>query len=312
MKKIFILACCLLGVATLSHAQDQGTRVENSPLLTKNGYRYLPVKGDYAIGIEATPFFEYLGNAFNNSSDNKAPLFNGVDNTIYGKYFLENNRAVRAKLRINIGSDTYKGIVPDDERRANNPLDVDATATDIMKVKSTDIELRVGYEFRRGHGRVQGFWGGEVGFNFVSGSYKYDYANPMTAANQAPSTWDFADQNPTSVPNGNRATEAKLGKGFGFTAAGFVGIEYFFAPHLSLGGEFNLGFTLATKGQDEVTREFWNAATNKVETQTTRYESWVRPVYDNANNWLYDKNIEANKVQLFTRPSGSIFLLFYF
>lgn len=305
MRKITISFVLFMCVGLSSFAQEMNQRVENDPRLTKNGYRYLPVKGDYAIGIEATPFFEYLGNMFTDGT-NKAPLFNGTDNTIYGKYFLENNRAVRAKLRLNIGKDTYKGVVPNDEQVANNPLNPLATALDLKKVNSTDVELRVGYEFRRGHGRVQGFWGGEVGFGIASGKIKYDHGNPMTTANPNPNTWDFANVDPDYARIPSRATEAKLGNTFSGTIAAFAGVEYFFAPQLSIGGELNLGFTFAKRGQDETTYEYWNASSNNRETQTLRGGSWIE---EDGSNWY---NVEANSTGLFTKVTGQIFLLFYF
>ncbi len=313
MKKIiFSLGLCLV-VGFTSMAQDMVVVEEvseNPALVNKRGIPLLPNAGDFAIGVDATPFLKYLGNFFNKDA-NDAPLFNGVDNTIYGKYFIENNRAIRAKLLLNFGNDTYKGVVANDEARANNPLNADATVVDVMKQNTSNIELRVGYEFRRGRGRVQGFYGGEVGFGYGSGKQKYEYANPMTAVNQTPSTWDFAPVNPGQYSASVRPTELKMGHTIAATVAGFVGVEYFFAPQISIGGEFNLGFTYASRSQDEWTTESWNASANKVQTQTTRYDSWTDVKVD-ASGSPYLSRVEAGTAKLFTRPMGSIFLMFHF
>lgn len=293
MKKVIIsLFCLCIGFTAL--AQEITQRVENDPKLTKNGYRYLPVKGDYAIGIDANPFLEYLGNMFTDGS-NKAPLFNGVDNTIYGKYFLENNRAIRAKLRVNILKDQYKGTVTNDAEVANNPLNADATIVDVKNVSAQDIELSAGYEFRRGHGRVQGFYGGEVGFGFKGGKESYDYGNPMTSLNQAPSTMDFVTgiaSNSTS-----RTTEIKYGNTFSMRVAAFAGVEYFFAPQISIGGELNIGFRYSSSGQGERKWESFDAASGKVQVGESRYR---------------DPNSIASTTGLETVTSGHIFFLFHF
>ncbi len=315
MKKIIISLGLCLCVGFTTMAQDLVVVEEtgsNPALVNKRGISLLPEAGDFAIGVDATPFLKYLGNFFNQAGANEAPLFNGVDNTIYGKYFLENDRAIRAKLTLNIGGDTYKGVVPDDQRIGTNPLNPDATVIDVMKANATAVELRVGYEFRRGHGRVQGFYGGEVGFGYGSGKQKYEYANPITAANQKPNTWDFAPVDPDYSPNGYRTTEVKFGRTIAATVAGFVGVEYFFAPQISIGGEFNLGFTYASRGQDEWTNEYWNSSIDGVQTQTTRYDSWTQGNIDPSTGTYYSSPVEAGTTKLFTRPSGSIFLMFHF
>jgi hypothetical protein len=310
MKKIIISLFCLC-VGFAASAQDQsGTRVENSPLLTKNGYRYLPVKGDYAIGIEVDPFFKYIGNMFNNTSNNASPFASGYKGGIYGKYFLENNRAIRAKLNLNIYSEGIDGVVPNDGRLPNDPF---ATGVDEKKMSRTEVELLAGYEFRRGHGRVQGFYGGEVGIGIGAGKDKYTYANPFTELNQNPSTSDFNEGTPgTPVQPGvvsasARPTERKYGTAFEATIAGFVGVEYFFAPHISMGAEFNLAFKLRSSAQNEVTIETWDASTNSVVTISTR------DFTNEGSTPNYGYGSKPNsKVGLYTQPTGSIFFMFHF
>ena len=307
MRKIVILACCLFGAVALNAQDLAGAREENSPLLTKNGYRYLPVKGDYAIGIEATPFFEYMGNMFNGTSNNASPFANGYKGAIYGKYFLENNRAIRAKLNLNIYSETINGAVPNDGAL---PADLYSTGIDEKKMNAAAVEVLAGYEFRRGHGRVQGFYGGEVGLGYRGGKDAYTYANPFTALNQTPSTSDFLeDGTPTAYSATSRATETKYGAVIEATIAGFVGVEYFFAPHISMGAEFNLALKMGGSAQNEYTVERWNTTTNSVETYSYRMFSNEGSSLSSSNPYDSKPN---GKFGVYTKPTGSIFFLFYF
>ncbi len=295
MKKvIFSLGLCLC-VGFTAMAQDMVIveETESPAFVNKRGISLLPQAGDFAIGIEATPFLEYVGNFFNQSGTNKAPLFEGRDFTIYGKYFMEDNRAIRARLTLNIGSTADKGVVRNDEEVANNPLNADATVIDVAKYNSTDVMLSAGYEFRRGRGRVQGFYGGEVLLGYGSGKNKYEYANPMTAVNQIPTSYNF-DGNWNST-TGTRTTEKKYGNTFAGGIGAFVGVEYFFAPQISIGGEFNIGFLYSSTSQTETTTETWNASANSIQTQTNRSGSW-----------------EAQDVGFYTKPEGHIFLMFHF
>ncbi|MES2681013.1 MAG: hypothetical protein V4635_14060, partial [Bacteroidota bacterium] len=59
-------------------------------LTSKKGEPILPEKGDWAIGIDATPFLNYIGNFF--GTPNSAPSFTWLtnNNTIVGKYFIDN------------------------------------------------------------------------------------------------------------------------------------------------------------------------------------------------------------------------------
>ncbi len=292
MKKIIIsLGLCLcigFTVAAQEMTASEETTV-NPALVNKRGISLLPEAGDFAIGIDATPFLNYLGNFFNQAGSNTAPYFEGVDYKIYGKYFLESDRAIRAKLMFNIGNDKYDYVVADDERRTNNPLDVNATTLDVSNYSNTSVGLSVGYEFRRGRGRIQGFYGGEVGVGFETSKIKYEYGNPITAANPFPTTWFGYNSDNT------RTTEYKNGNTISAGVAGFVGVEYFFAPQLSIGGEFNLGFAFSTTSQSERTGELWDTATNSVRTLSARSGSW-----------------NASEIRFSTVPTGSIFLMFHF
>src|SRR3954465_12408785 len=79
----------------------------SAQLVSKKGEPILPQKGDWALGIEANPFLQYLGNFFGKSTTNSAPTFNFLGNqVIVGKYFVDSMTAYRAGVRIGTGNQT--------------------------------------------------------------------------------------------------------------------------------------------------------------------------------------------------------------
>lgn len=300
MKKIIIVACLCLGVILPSIAQRaQKTQEEVNPLVNKRGIPLLPQAGDYAIGVDATPFLEYLGNFFNfNGEDNfnPAPYF-GDKLHLYGKYFLQDNRAVRAKLQLNFGQDKYKNTVQDNEAIAVDPTNLAATTVDVMKVATNGMQLNVGYEFRRGRGRLQGFYGGEFLIGFETKKTTFDYGNPITAANQEPTTWDFGGDDVwnTRPFQGYRLTEYKEGTSFNFGLGAFAGVEYFFAPQMAIGGEVGLAFDYKILGQNELVAEGF------LDSSVQKYKSRERFDIENAFTGRFG-----------TQTTGKIFLMFYF
>ena len=292
MKKVIISLCLCLGLTTFAVAQNTTEEVAN-PRLTKRGISYLPVAGDIAIGVNASPFLRYMGNAFNTSS-NAAPVFNGVDNTIYLKYFLEDNRALRVKFNFNVYQDKLKQTVGNDHAIYVDPTNVDATTIDTRSIFTNDYTLSLGYELRRGHGRVQGFYGAELILGYASGKDTYEYGNEITSSNQAPTFHNWG----TSLPSrAIRATEYKQGSVLAAGVGAFVGVEYFIAPQLSIGGELGLGYLYSNRSQDVVTGEYFDNTTGSVVEAQRRFK--------NAG----DTNFSSG---LHTTTSGSIFLLFHF
>ena len=299
MKKIIISLCLCLCVVFTTMAQDTTTDEYNEAAFTsRRGVALLPKAGDFALGIDASPFLTYLG-GFLSSSGRTSPDFNGVNQTIYGKYFIEDDRAIRARLSLNMYNRMNKSVVRNDEEVINNPLNANATVIDVRNVSRIGVELGAGYEFRRGKGRVQGFYGGEISLGFNSGEKaKYEWANPMTEVNQAPSTtnnWATGAANSYSGAS-SRSIEYNPGKTFSAGLGGFVGVEYFFAPQISLGGELGLGAKFSMTGQNETTSESWNVSANKLENQTVRSGRWT-----------------AQDMTLNTLASGGkIFIMFHF
>lgn len=290
MKKLFIVLslCFVTGVAVAQESEEPKKK------------NYLPQAGDYALGIDATPFLEYVGNffSFNTVNRNPAPLFNGVDNAIYGKYFLSDDRAIRAKLRVNIFRESNKQTVRNDEQFPTNPL---ATAVDRRRIGTTDIELIGGYEFRRGRGRVQGFWGGELGLGYESGRVTFDYGNPMTTTNPSPTTVNNWTTGATAAA-ATRDLKVKSGGAFYLRPRAFVGVEFFVANQISLGGELSLGLDIRTRGQGETTSQSVDGV------DVVESKKRTRNAADDAGGFgLYTYENGVNGL-----VGGNIFLMFYF
>ncbi len=76
----------------------------------------------------------------------------------------------------------------------------------------------------------------------------------MNSNDSIPTTYDFNFG--MSYPTDNRITEQKTAGDFGLR--GFVGVEYFVIPKISVGGEFGLGFMYSKVGEGYVNTESWN------------------------------------------------------
>jgi hypothetical protein len=292
MKKIIISTILCFGLLMPTVAQDaDGTKTD--PTVNKRGISLLPQAGDFAIGIDATPFFKYLGGFMGgNSNDvNLTPSFDGFNQTIYAKYFLQDDVAIRAKFNLNLAQTRFKETIGNDYITITDPTNTAATVFDTQILTNNNFNLAVGYELRRGRGRVQGFYGGELLLGLGKDKSKYQYGNPITESNQTPTTSGL----PPAVNQGYRLLEHKGGTSFGIGLGGFVGVEYFFAPQISIGGELGFGAAYYIKGQDEfLTEGFLGNGVQKYE-------------YRGRNNDEF-----AFNSGLRTKTIGSIFVLFHF
>ena len=287
MKKIVfsIILCLLVGFS--SFAQEF---YGETPVLTnKRGTAILPKAGDFAVGIDASTPLRYAGSIFSNVS-NSAPVFDGFNGNIYGKYFLQDQRALRARVTLDLSNTDRKAFVRDNDY----PSETNFTLQDVEKRFEAKVDLSVGYEVRRGSGRFQGFFGGEGILGVTAETYKYQYANSFKTATM-PYSFSFGNNNISS--EGRMITYKKSPK-YSIAAGGFVGVEYFIAPKFSIGGEFFLRIKFALAGKSETTRESWNVANSKSEIKTTKGTD-AR---------------EALSVKIYTKDEklSSFFLLFHF
>src|SRR5690606_29560763 len=138
---------------------------------------------------------------------------------------------------------------------------------------------------RRGFGRLQGYYGAELGFNLMSNGAKYEYGNALTASTSAvdvnvsgadalgngSNVVAGGDIDGTGAANDYRVTEMKSGLGFMIGLRGFIGAEYFVMPRLSIGGEFGWGLVFSSQGASSTTYETeGTTATGTVEQIETR------------------------------------------
>lgn len=192
----------------------------SAQMTSKNGATILPEEGDWSIGIGATSTLNYVGNLLNGTSNNSSMAFdwNNPNKVITAKLMVDPHTAYRAGVRLGFGSKTDAVVASADG-------DVNET-----KASGFDLTLSAGIQKYRGKGRVQGIYGAEAFFN-LSGN-KVDTAYQGT-------------------PFAGSTLSYKRGTGFGLGVRGFVGVEYFIAPKMSLSGEFNWGLVLATTAEAE-------------------------------------------------------------
>lgn len=291
MKKIFGLLLVIMLASGVAMAQA------DSVLRSKRGFIILPEANEWALGIAADPFFHYLGNIFNSNSSNGGPFIDYTSNpagtiAVFGKKMLDAHTAYRARFNVSSGVNINKAVVALDDLTPDNSAP--AFVDDWQKNSSTTVMLSGGLEKRRGKSRVQGIYGAELVIGYTSAKTTYQYGNSFSTDFNAPNTNDFGNN---LLGGGARKTEEKFGASFLVGARGFVGVEYFVAPKISIGGEFGYMLAFRTTGKTYVTSEFWNSTTNSTQTvKTDRYD----------NNGLSSIGIGLDNL------SSTINLLFYF
>lgn len=274
MKKVFLTLVLALGVSSAFAQTNEDDRTVGTT--TSKGQVILPQAGDYAIGIDAISLIESIGDhnssIFNNHTN---PIF-GTGTTIYGKYFLTDKSAIRVKLSLDATSYTDKNLVRDDAAYAKDNA-TDAKVEDSRKTSNSGFGLTIGYELRRGYGRLQGYYGVEAGFSVLSKSVSYDYGNSMSRdlSVGATTTSNFDNANSGSLMT-KRTTKINEGTQFGFGAGLFAGVEYFVGPKISLGLEVGLNAGFANTGKAKTEWEY----TTGGELKTDKYETAGKSSFD--------------------------------
>lgn len=310
MKKSLTLLAFVLGMSG-AFAQD---------LTSKKGEPILPEAGDWGLGIDANPFLEYAGNFFGKTTNNVAPTFNHlVPFQITGRYFKDATTAYRGSLRIGFGTTTERNMVEDRLAAYTNTANTYPTnaaeVENVWKQSGNVIALSGGLEMRKGKTRLQGYYGGEVGILFASSKDKFEYGNALNSSTTTPVSVDTDDAFTGSgnilsgltignVPGVDaRVIERKNGSTFGIGLRGFIGVEYFLFPKISLGGEFGWGFMMMNNGKSTSTIESQaiNAAgtfvNGETELEGAKSGEWYLDTDNNNSVW---------------GPAGTLRLNFYF
>lgn len=295
--KILLASACML-LASASYVDAKKPEKKN----------YLPEAGDVTIGVNAVPFLNYVGNMFGKTEKNQinpkefggVPAVPGLDNptmSIFGKYFLTDRTALRLNIGIGINSTTQSEYVTDDAATVNDPLSQDVVE-DTYKYRNSGMSIAVGYEWRRGSKRLQGYWGGQAILAYSNSKHFFGYGNAITEVNQYPTA--FADANrdgnydysvwetPENLPDfdgdgddnyekpidkNNVGDNSRLlmqsdGRSWTYGVGGFVGVEYYIAPKISIGCEMSLNLLWTTGSKKYQKSERFNPDFNKVEENT--------------------------------------------
>ncbi len=321
LQQTFKLKTMKKQITTVAIAVTFGLFTVNAQDLTsKKGEPILPEQGDWSIGTDATPFLDYAGNFFGKTAANNAPTFNFLSSNllILGKYFKDATSAYRAGIRLGFGSTQTEVLT---SKRGVTPGSFPASAMDAKNTKkesNSAIGLTGGIEIRKGKTRLQGYYGGEVGFYFGGNKTTYSYANalnPALASGTAQVTVDATGDNvdgtnvtSTQVAYGQsgdaRITERKVSGVLLFGLRGFVGVEYFILPKISLGGEFGWGLVFGSNGKTTTTYETQGTPTGATDLSA----GTVTTEQKNGSTFGIDTD---NNNSLFG-PAASLRLNFYF
>lgn len=266
MKKLsilFVLAFVSF-VGTVSAQDDETTTGGVQQITNKNGVAVLPEAGSFAIGFDALPLLRYAGNMFNGNTNNNNPFAGfanqggaGAGGTLYGKYFLSETNAIRARFSINQSTvQDINRVIMDGQSIPQNNIEVEDEAI----FSNFNLQLGGGMEWRRGKGRLMGVYGAEAMVGLNTSSETYTYGNAITAGNQAPTTSNYGG----NIVGNSRVISRTNPNSFSLSAMGFAGVEYFFAPQISIGAEFTLGLRYTGTNRSEVVREEWDANSNSV------------------------------------------------
>ncbi|MFH1468055.1 MAG: hypothetical protein ABIO70_26955 [Pseudomonadota bacterium] len=225
-------------------------------LKTDDGISILPQEGDIGVGFDAVPTLDFLLNASNFAQDTGQQgqgLWDyprGFDQVLVGRYFLDDDKALRLRLALNLEHDKtgtwYRDPVqvadPDiatgDEKRVHDEV-VDSTV---------DILLGAGQEWRRGPGRLQGLLAVEGLLGLSREKTTTDHG------------WSYDDDayDYGVIRDGtSRVLEDDSGLGFTLGVRGAVGIEYFFAPRMCIGAEYGLSAGVFVRGRSSTRSEAW-------------------------------------------------------
>ncbi|MEO9531092.1 MAG: hypothetical protein ABJG68_06260 [Crocinitomicaceae bacterium] len=287
MKKIVMIA---LGLCVAASVNAQS----NEQIQNKNGKDIMPVKGEWAVGVGVSmsavtgwvgSMFGYTG--YNNVSQTyiNNPAF-GATSSIFGKYMVSDNNAIRMSIS-NGGTDFTNNFQTYDDR-ANDP---DSVVTDTYRSNSSATYVSAGWEWRRGKSRLRGVYGAEAIMSWTNQHNHYSYGNALSASNPTPTAnigyWNN---------DYGRITEERFGATFGAGVRGFVGVEYFIAPKICIGTEFGWRAMLSQTGKSKYSYEEYDAFIEnedgsfgaiRTETIETLGSRTLSTSLDNFNTQLY-------------------------
>ncbi len=276
MKKIIYLFVAFSCVCSVAFAQQEEKRMRVVP------EGYMPEAGDLSLGFSANVggspigrtglIDDLLGRDQVQIPRNLLPQL-----SIMGKYQLDESTAIRANIGFLGRSVNDKYFVQDDKAVAMNPLQqfpAVEKVIDVMNTKRNGASFAIGAEKQRAYRNVRGFAGASALYAFGKETNSYTYGNAITEINQ---TASVAPEMPGYSAQGylNDARPVKISNdnAHAIGLVGVVGVEWFFSPKVSLGGEVNMSFLYQWTPQVSATFEGWNNITQ----QTEEYVETISP-----------------------------------
>lgn len=291
-----VLVASLLCISTV--AQEQGS---SNVLQSKNGHTILPESGDYVLGFNAVPVLNFALNAVNimNNTGHTAQhpgYVTGFGQTLVGKYFTSSTSALRLKLAINTATVVNKTF-------GNDPFDTSPVPENILLQTNKNMNnaylLGLGIENRRGHNRLQGFYGAELllgaNSNKVVNKYQIDYDAASAAAGFMAS-------------GANRILVNNAGTAFTVGVRAFTGVEYFVLPKISIGAEFGWALGVVTNPRGRVKTENWGI--EPTSTSATDYQ-FITDIKGNNSGRNVNFGVD-NGISNILGNSAALSILFHF
>jgi len=334
MKKSIALVALAFGV-TNAFAQD---------LTSKKGEPFLPEAGEWSVAIDATPVLNYFGNFFGKTAPNAAPTWNNysLNQTITGKKIIDANTAYRATVRIGLDNQKNKHAVSEFAAPATGDVAaLSETADqkfDTRRASTRNIVLGVGMEKRRGKTRLQGIYGADLLVWGGNTKESFKYGNDLTQSDDASTAFNenldvtngtyttdwntidptFASNNTTTITgytqvDGARALKRKTNGKIGVGVRAFVGVEYFVAPKISIGGEFGWGIGYELKTKNKAT---WDAEGTGTAVGATQESGTIKSKDATNGGGSFVIDTDRNAINSATYNlmggSGTLRLNFYF
>jgi hypothetical protein len=268
-KRVSHIAYCLLLMANCLVPHT----TQAQEIISKRGEKILPEKGDWGMMFDAVPFIRYAGNALNASAGNSvtANFPNGFENTLVLKKYKADNRALRIKLRLGFSSDNIDSVVV--FLGGTNP---DPSVTDSRTVTKKNIAAGLGTQKSVSKGRVTGYFGKEILIGYATHDTTYDYGGgPLTQFNWLHTNTFGQERGVTEIIQGSK---------FSINFHLLFGVEYFFAPKMSLSAEYSWGIGFEKTGEGKKVVEAWDFSSGKIKTTTTKFPGSRSFIVDNANN----------------------------
>ncbi len=283
MKKQLLIAATLVS-SVVCFAQEAAP-AEEPVLKSKKGHEILPVKGDIALGFNTVPMIDFLLNSTrylslfggtpptaSNAAGNSFQYTSNSSNQIVGKYFLDAKTAVRVRVGLNSIGGSFVNQVQDAQALADAQLgtqdDINRAlllrVEDKMKFAKKNLIIAAGYEKRRGYNRLRGVYGGEVAVGHTSSKEDVTYGNAFSDVHNTFYTTNF-NSGSTTTQNWNtgsrvsRELERRYRSVWSLGLRGFIGIEYFVFPKISVAAEYGWGFSMSSqKGRTDVNEVYFN------------------------------------------------------